>query len=183
MIYHKILENDRVSLRALEPSDVDIIYEWENDTDVWLVSSTQVPYSKDLIEKYIQSAYQDIYTIKQLRLVIDAKDIDVPVGTIDFYDFDPNNRRAGVGIIIAPQYRKKTYASEALERLIDYGFQVLNLHQIYASISIDNVASLKLFQKCGFKITGQRKEWLRTPQGWLDEYTLQLLSDTNTIPL
>lgn len=173
MIYHNILENDIIALRAIEPSDIDLIYDWENNTDNWMVSLTQTPYSRDTIRKFIESADQDIYTIKQLRLMIEAKDIATTVGTIDLYEFDPNNRRAGVGILVAPEFRKKGYAKEALNRLSDYGFQVLNLHQIHANISSDNIPSQRLFTGTGFEQVGVRKDWLRTPEGWLDEFIFQ----------
>lgn len=176
MIYHRILQNDIVFLRAIEPTDIEFIYNWENDTDEWINGSTQTPYSRDLIMRYIESSHQDIYTVKQLRLMIDVKEVKKTVGTIDFYDFDPNNRRAGVGILIDKNFRNKGYASAALERMIDYGFQVLNLNQIFAQVAETNVASMKLFEKFGFQNCGIKKDWIRTPDGWINEHTYQLIN-------
>lgn len=183
MIYHRILENERISLRALEPSDVDILYKWENNSGIWHVSSTVAPFSKDLLRKYIENSDQDIYTVRQLRLMIDAKDIDAgePIGSIDLYNFDPMHHRAGIGILINEPYRQKRYGSEALQVLINYAFQVLNLHQLYCSVPQIENSSLKLFESANFQIIGVKKEWLRTPNGWIDETDLQLLNDTNTI--
>lgn len=183
MIYHKILENDRISLRALEPEDVDVLFKWENNTDIWHVSSTITPFSKDILKKYIQNSDQDIYSTRQLRLMIDAKDMEqtTAVGAIDLYDFDPIHHRAGVGILINEDYRKKNYASEALEVLIKYGFQVLNLHQLYCSVPDVENSSIAVFEKANFEKIGVRKEWLRTPDGWVDEIDLQLLNDTNSL--
>ena len=55
-------------MRALEPADVDLLYEWENDGGSWHLSSTVAPFSRHLLEQYVLSAGQDIYTVKQLRL-------------------------------------------------------------------------------------------------------------------
>ena len=182
MIYHKILENNRVRLRALEPSDVDLLYKWENDTDNWLVSTTQTPFSREILTKYIENSDQDIYTAKQLRLMIVAKDQDnKTIGAIDLFDFDPNNRRAGVGILIDDAERQKHYGTEALERIIEYGFSVINLHQLYASVLSGNDESLAMFKGHGFVISGTRKDWIRSPKGWVDEYVLQLIGNTNSL--
>ncbi len=167
------LKNEYVSLRAIEPSDIDVLYQWENDTTNWNVSNTQTPFSKFVLEQYIASAHQDIYSVKQLRLIICDKD-EKAIGSIDLFDFDPGNSRAGIGILIAEQSdRKKGYASEALKLLIEYSFTILDLHQLYCNITMDNEASILLFQKHGFLITGMKKEWIRDGQSFKDELLLQ----------
>jgi diamine N-acetyltransferase len=167
------LKGKHVSLRALEPTDLEILYKWENDTDNWNVSSTQTPFSHFVLEQYIASAHLDIYSIKQLRLIINNEE-NVPVGCIDLFDFEPNHLRAGIGILIAEKNdRKKGYASEALELLIEYCFSTLNLHQIFCNISIENEPSVLLFQKHGFLITGIKKQWIRDGDKFKDELLLQ----------
>ncbi len=169
------LHNQHITLRALEPSDIEVLYQWENNTDTWNVSSTQAPFSRFVLEQYIASAHQDIYSVKQLRLVI-CKDKNEPVGCIDLFDFEPNHQRAGVGVLIADKNeRGKGYASEALKLLIDYCFSTLNLHQLYCNIATDNEASVLLFQKHGFQITGIKKQWVRDGEKFKDELLLQLI--------
>ncbi len=155
------LQNQYISLRAIEPGDIDVIYRWENDTENWKVSNTQVPFSRFVLEQYIATAHQDIYSVKQLRLII-CNGENKSVGCIDLFDFDPNHLRSGIGILIADKSdRRKGYASEALELLIKYCFSTLNLHQLYSNITSDNEASVLLFQKHGFQITGIKKQWIR----------------------
>jgi diamine N-acetyltransferase len=169
------LKGEFISLRALEPSDVEALYEWENDEANWKVSNTQTPFSRFVLEEYIAGAHQDIYSVKQLRLVICNAE-NRAIGSIDLFDFDPNHLRAGVGILIAAKDdRKKGYASEALRLLMDYCFSTLNLHQLYCNITIDNEASILLFQKHGFLITGMKKEWIRDEEVYKDELLLQRL--------
>ena len=74
------------------------------------------------------------------------------------------------------KWQNKGYASEALVLLIEYGFNTLNLHQLYCSIGVYNEPSLKLFQKHGFKITGQKEHWTKKHGTWADEYFLQLIN-------
>jgi diamine N-acetyltransferase len=173
------LTGNRVVLRAVEPSDIDLIYLWENDPDNWFVSNTRTPYSRELIKKYVLSANQDIYEQKQLRLMIQTiednpQERSQPIGTIDLFDFDPYHQRAGVGILIAKkEYRSKGYATDALKTLIDYCFSILGLHQIYCNIASTNSESIRLFTKAGFVVTGTKKEWLRSGKEWIDELLLQ----------
>lgn len=171
------LKGQHIFLRAIEPSDLDMLYEWENDTENWTISNTQTPFSRFVLEQYIASALQDIYSVKQLRLII-CTEKNQAIGSIDLFDFDPNHLRAGIGILIAEKSdRRKGYASEALELLIDYCFSTLNLHQLYSNITIDNEASVLLFQKHGFMITGMKKQWIRDAEKFKDELLLQRLKN------
>ena len=167
------LKGQHIQLRAIEPSDIDVLYQWENDTETWMVSNTQSPFSRFVLEQYITSSHQDIYSVKQLRLII-CNEENKAIGSIDLFDFDPNHLRAGVGILIAEKAdRKKGYASEALSLLMDYCFSVLNLHQLYCNITIDNEPSILLFQKHGFQITGMKKQWVRDGESFKVELLLQ----------
>jgi len=166
-----------LSFRAPEPSDIDKLYKWENDTSIWQLSNTVTPFSRHTLEEYILNSHQDIYTAKQLRLMIVLNESGETVGCIDLFDFDPVNLNAGVGILICGNHRNNGYATEALSMLVDYAFKTLHLHQLYCNITTNNEASLNLFQKQNFKIIGTKKEWIRTNDGWLDEYMLQLLNN------
>ena len=126
------LKGKTIYLRALEPNDLEFVYSMENDQSIWEVSNTQTPYSRFLVKQYLENAHQDIYEAKQLRLAI-CKDKDFPaIGLIDLFDFDPQNRRAGIGIVIqAEENRKQNIGSEAIELLIKFAFYNLNLQFFY----------------------------------------------------
>jgi diamine N-acetyltransferase len=169
------MTSKNLALRAVELSDADLIFQFENDPSVWQVSNTISPFSRYVIEQYILSSDQDIFTAKQLRLMIDHKSGDElrTIGAIDLFDFEPMHRRAGVGILILNKERGQGFASEALELLMTYVFETLQLHQLYCHITPDNAASLALFQKHGFVICGTRREWLQVGGSWKDEHMLQ----------
>ncbi len=173
----KLLQGEKVRLRAVEPSDVNLILSWENDTANWEVSGTMAPFSRDTITKYVNNAQQDIYKVGQLRLMIDEIATGHTVGTIDIFDFDAFNSRAGVGIIIAQERsRNKGLGRETLDLLIDYCFNHFNLRQLYCNIHTDNINSLKLFEGAGFTINGTQKHWLRSGTTFKDLHFLQLLN-------
>jgi diamine N-acetyltransferase len=174
-----ILNGKSVSLRAVEPGDVDIIYQMENDPAIWHVGSTVVPFSRFQIEQYALTAQHNIYAEKQLRLMIDLKvasNKNKTVGAIDLYDFDPLHKRAGIGILIVQDERGKGVASESLGLLIRYAFEILMLHQLFCSISPGNAPSINLFKKHGFVKCGVKKEWRLTEGKWIDEIMFQLIN-------
>jgi len=151
-----LLKGKNIQLRALEPSDLNFLYVIENDTNLWHVSNTQTPFSKHILKQYLANAHQDIYEAKQLRLTIQTTKV---IGFIDLYNFNPQHKRAGVGIVISKENQNKNFASKALNILINYAFNTLNLHQIYADITYDNHKSIALFEKMGFLQTGIKKDW------------------------
>lgn len=171
------LKGKNIYLRALEPNDLEFVYAMENDQSIWEVSNTQTPYSRFLIKQYLENAHQDIYEAKQLRLAI-CQDQDFPaIGLIDLFEFDPKNRRAGMGIVIqSDQKRNQQIGSEALELLIQFSFYDLNLHQVYANIGTENSASVALFTKFGFQKIGIKKDWVLVNGVYQDEAIYQLIN-------
>ncbi len=166
-----------IKLRALEPEDLELLYEWENNESYWTISSTISPFSKYTLKRYLENSHKNIYELGQLRLMIELLHDKVTIGTIDIFDFDPFHKRAGLGILIAGEtYRRKGYASMALSRLIAYCFNTLQLHQLYCNILANNGESMELFRKLGFVEAGVKKEWIKTADGYIDEHIFQLIN-------
>jgi diamine N-acetyltransferase len=112
-----------------------------------------------------------------------CQDQDFPaLGLIDLFDFDPKNNRAGVGIVIqGNENRNQNIGSEALELLIQYAFRHLNLHQLYANIGTENVASKALFTKFGFQSIGIKKDWNLVNGVYKDEAIFQLINNHTSV--
>ena len=161
-------------LRAVEPSDLELMYLWENDPDVWRVSGTLAPISRERLARFIEEQSYDIYATRQMRLIIEVE--GVMVGTVDVCDFDPQNLRFGIGVLVyASDNRRCGYAKAAIEAVKRYGEQTLFVRQIWASVAADNDASIALFEACGFERCGVRREWLRRTAGFVDEIEFQYL--------
>lgn len=171
----KLLENKTIQLRAIEPEDLEVLYKWENDTDVWKYGSAMSPYSKYVLRQYIIDAQTDIFESKQLRFMITLHQQDSVIGMIDLYDFDGLNSRCGVGIYIDPEYRKSGYAKQALDLLQDYTFDFLNINQLYALIPENNKASLQLFLSSEFSKSGTLKQWIAYDSQYEDAIVVQKL--------
>lgn len=143
---------------------------------VWKVSNTLVPYSKHILQQYLETAFQDIYTTKQLRLLICQHKDHAPIGTIDLFDFDPMHARIGVGILIFEQFRNQGYAYQTIELVKQYALDTLMVKQIYCNISAVNKESIALFEKCRFQKIGIKKMWNKIgPDCYEDEIMFQFL--------
>lgn len=166
------MEGQKIRLRALELEDIELLYAWENDTSLWVVSNTKTPYSRYVLQKYLEVSHYDIYTTKQLRLVIETIGGTI-VGLIDLFDFEPFHLRAGIGIVVHKDFENKGYATEAIKLLKSYISENLGLYQLYCSIQAENRKSLALFKKMGFTESGVKRDWLRVNGTWHDEVFLQ----------
>lgn len=178
------LEGRCVSLRAVEPCDVDLMYRWENDTDLWAVSGTTEPFSREQMARFVERQLEgaDLLRTGQLRMIVEVcrpEETVAPasaeaVGAVDLFEYDPIHRRAGVGILIyGVEHRRKGYAREALEILCRYAREQLYLHQLWCTVGADNTPSRELFRWAGFVETGVKRDWLRTPEGFCDEILMQ----------
>ncbi len=173
------LKGQNIYLRALEPEDLDFLYETENNPNIWHLSNNQTPYSKFVLKHYIERTLsEDIYGLRELRMVICKTEDHSKLGLIDLFDFDPKNKRAGVGILISDSdNRGLGLGSEALELLIEYAFYVLELNQLYCNILSDNKESIGLFLKHNFKEIGIKKQWQLDHEIFKDEILFQLIKN------
>lgn len=173
-----MIQNHILILRAPEPTDIEALYEWENDTELWSVSNTLVPFSRHQLSQYIKHARLDMYQTKQVRMMIEHLQSGKLCGMIDLYDFDPFHSRGGIGILIHQQWRGKGIAIEALTLFVQYLFSHIGIHQVYATIASDNTNSINLFSKAGFEHTGTRKQWHRKGREYYDELFFQKINDS-----
>lgn len=161
------IKDETITLRCAEPEDAELIYRWENDRDNWRVSGTHVPFTCFQIEQFLLSN-NDLFSQKQLRLMIDLNETGESVGCIDIFDYDGINLRAGIGILIDKAFRQQGIAKSALALCVTYLFKDLMLHQVYCSIYESNTESQKLFESQRFVLCGRHKDWIKTTEGWLD---------------
>lgn len=170
-----LLNDGIIALRAPEPYDIERMYLWENDSEIWSFGNQAAPYSKKNIEDYINGYNADIYSARELRFIIVEVESDTSVGTIDLFDFDPVNLRSAVGILIDSSYRRKGYAARALQLLKQFSVSRLGIHQLWAVVSKENTPSRNLFEKTGFNISGCLRSWIREGRHFSDAYIYQQL--------
>lgn len=146
-----------LKLRKVEPSDLPFLYQWENDASVWADGANHNPLSQQDLRDYIASTTGDIYRDGQLRLIVEAD--GATLGCVDLFDFDPRNRRAAIGMYIAPEHRGKGVGKAALEQLEAYAFGFLHLRVLYAVIATKNIACTTLYRNAGYTPSSPLTAW------------------------
>ena len=154
-----------IQLRKIEPQDLPFLYRWENDAAAWADGANHNPLSQQDLRTYIESTTGDIYRDGQLRLIIEQMTNDkcqmtnVTLGCIDLFDFDPRNRRAAIGMYIAPEFRGKGVGHEAVKALEKYAFEFLNMRVLYAIIATSNMACTALYKNEGYRPSALLTQW------------------------
>lgn len=172
---NQLLKNDILALRALEPEDLEMLYLWENDTTLWIVSDTIAPYSREALWHYLEQYTGDIYSQRQLRLMITMANDGTPIGTVDFINFNPFNNRAELGLFIAREHRGNGHGRQALELLTTYAREHIGLRQLYVYIALDNEVCLKMFEDFGYRRVGILHSWIKRGSNYRDVALLQMI--------
>lgn len=149
---------EKVRLRALEPEDIDLLLDWENDSELRSSSGSFQPISRKILQDYIESSHRTLFEIGQLRLIIQSKEGPI-VGAVDLYDFDAYQRRVTIGIMIDRKYRCHGYAKDAVNIVSEYVLEHLRLYQIIAMVATINEASCRLFEACKFELVATLPKW------------------------
>ena len=168
------LKNNCIQLRAIEPTDIDFLYRIENDSANWQTGNVHLPLSRATLLAYLQQPPLDVFMAADLKWMITLLD-GTPVGMLDINNIDHFHKRAEVGIFIDADFRKQTYALQALTLLADYARNYIGWHQITAIVAQKNTASHRLFQKMGFVQSGIVKDYFKTTDGFEDAFFYQLV--------
>ncbi len=151
------------------------MYLWENDPGFSESLPQTAPLSRLQVWKYVENYVADPFATRELRLMIYDDQAEVSIGYIEMFDFDPVNRRAGIGIYVAEPRRREGVALQALKLFEDYAVCTLGMHQLWATVALDNEPSRALFVKAGFKPAGRLRSWLRRPTTYEDALFFQKL--------
>ncbi len=146
-----------IRLRKIEPTDLPYLYQWENDAQMWADSDTHNPLSQSDLRDYIACSTGDIYRDGQLRLMIEEE--GACMGCIDLFDFDPRNRKAAIGMYIAPYARGKGIGVQSVKLLEEYAFNFLHLRMLYAIIATTNIVCSNIYKKEGYEPSSILRAW------------------------
>ena len=181
--------------RAMEPEDLTLLFQMENRQESRISGESRIPYSYDLLKRYIENSQQETFLSSgQLRLLACQSSLGkqdgspafpsacpqaeaFDIGIVDFFNYDAFCQRAEIGILVLPRFRNQGYGEKILRSAADYAKNQLNLHQLYAEILAGNTASIRIFESCGFRNCGCKKDWFRAGGQWRDVLSYQLVWD------
>ena len=147
----------RVYLRALEPDDYKSSIKWRKDDEIWgMVGSPKYFVSEAYEKKWVEDI---IFNSRDIKLAVCEKDTNKYIGNVYATDIDMISRSCTTGVLIGDHdYWNHGYATEAYKLLLDYIFNERNLNRAQAFVLEDNIASLKMHQKVGYKIEGTLRQ-------------------------
>lgn len=171
----KLLINERIRLRSMEAEiDTPYLSQWEGDSDAWISSGVLNPIAASAIEAHIIRSSTALVDHGQMDLMIETILEGKPIGYVQLYDYDPINQRLGLGVYIAPSYRKQRYAYEAMTLLHNYAWRRMNCQMLYAQVIATNIPSRKLFESLGYELTATLRDWYKFNNRYHDLLYYQL---------
>ena len=153
-----ILETERLILRRVLPSDVKEMFELRSNPETMKYIPRPLLTNHEEALAHIQMMDDKIETNEGINWAITLKGDDKMLGVIGHYRIKPEHYRAEVGYMILPEYNGKGITTEAVQCVVDYGFNTMQLHSIEGVIDPENGASEKVLQKCGFVKEAHFKE-------------------------
>lgn len=145
-----ILETERLILREVENKDVEQLYAMLSDTEVAKFDYFYPVRSKAEVFKFIERYKKGLEEKEEITWGIILKNTNKLIGTCCLGDFDEGARRTEIGYDITRSEWGKGYATEALEAVVDFGFYMMNLNRIEATITPGNNASVRVLKKLNF---------------------------------
>lgn len=172
-----VIETERLILRRITNDDVNEVFELRSNPETMkYIPRPLVKTTEDALE-HVAMIEEKITSNIGINWGITLKGDSRVLGIIGYYRMQPENYRAEIGYMLLPEYHGKGIISEAVNRLIAYGFDDLKLHSIEAVIDPENFASEKVLQKCGFVKEAHLKEAEFYEGKFLDKVIYSLLSN------
>jgi [ribosomal protein S5]-alanine N-acetyltransferase len=170
-----VIETERLLLRRISNDDVNEVFELRSNPETMkYIPRPLVKTTEDALE-HIAMIEEKIVINEGINWGITLKGNPKVLGIIGYYRLQPENYRAEIGYMLLPEFHGKGIITEAVKRLISYGFDDLKLHSIEAVIDPENFASEKVLQKCNFVKEAHFKECEFYNGKFLDKVIYSLL--------
>ncbi|MFD4816021.1 GNAT family N-acetyltransferase [Peribacillus butanolivorans] len=172
-----ILETERLILREITKEDAEGIFACFSNENVTRYYGQETLESIEEAEKFVDFFSNNYNEKRGIRWGIEKKETKGIIGTIGFNAWLPKHKRAEIGYEIHPEQWGKGFASEAVSRVLTYGFDVMNLTRIGAVVFLNNEASNKLLTNIGFQKEGVLKKYMYQNGVAHDTYVYSLLKN------
>lgn len=166
------LRGDRITLRTVETEHLPFIRRNVNDPDVRRPLHVTTPTN---LHRKRESFEENSEDDDSVRLVVHAG--DEPVGYVSLGPIDRERTKANLGYWIAPEAQGDGYATEAVELVVDYAFDELRLHKVYAKVFDFNPASMRVLEKAGFTEEGVHRDAAFIDGAYRDDHQYGILED------
>jgi RimJ/RimL family protein N-acetyltransferase len=152
-----LIHAERVSLREIKNSDLEGLYNVFSDPEVMLYWSTPPLPNRSAAQDLLNEIHEG-YKRRFMKWAITLRSDDTLMGTCTLYNLDITHRRGEIGYALGRAHWRQGYVHEALQALLRYCFEELNLHRIEADVDPRNLASINVLERLGFQREGYLRE-------------------------
>ncbi|MBI4117776.1 MAG: GNAT family N-acetyltransferase [Parcubacteria group bacterium] len=171
-----LLKGRDINLRKLKKSDAASLFRHAHDFDIAKYTSLPHPYTLQNAEDFIKKTYRKIRNKESIELGIEWKATREIIGMMSFVNIDFENKNAEIGYWVAKKYWGRNIMKEAVNLILNFGFQELKFVRIYAKVMHPNIASSKLLEKSGFQYEGRMRQVIFRHENWMDEFIYSILN-------
>ncbi|MGH2448310.1 MAG: GNAT family N-acetyltransferase [Chloroflexota bacterium] len=170
-----MLQGTLVDLRAVEPSDYQLLWRWLNDPAVTVFWG--VPGNTVSLPEVARREEEQAGRSNSRKYIIQTKNA-TPIGQIDYYDLDWQARSAWTSIMIGdPEYWGGGFGTDAMRTLVGYLFHQLDLHRVSLTVHASNTRAQRSYEKSGFVKEGTLRQWQFFDDHWVDGILMAVLRD------
>jgi RimJ/RimL family protein N-acetyltransferase len=171
------LETERLLIRDLTLDDKHAIFNYRSDAEANKFQSW-IPQTLEDVEQFIERNNKEFNQPESwYQVLITEKDSKAVIGDIGIHFFGAENLQVELGITLNKDFQGRGYASEALKGVINFLFSDLKKHRVMASIDPENIDSLKLMERIGFRKEGHFVKSLFWKNNWVDDLIYALLQE------
>ncbi|MGC9779609.1 MAG: GNAT family N-acetyltransferase [Candidatus Heimdallarchaeota archaeon] len=168
----------KVILRSLELSDLDYIVKHDNNLDLRHNLGTAVPCSRQDSENWIRESWEKRKIGERFVFAFTNKETSEFIGVVNLYIINKTSKSAALGIWIYEEKNKsKGYGTDAMELILDFGFNYINLNRIELSVYPHNLRAIKLYEKIGFVKVANLRQSRYMNGKYIDEIIMDILRD------
>jgi UDP-4-amino-4,6-dideoxy-N-acetyl-beta-L-altrosamine N-acetyltransferase len=162
-----------IRLRKIDPEDTDNILKWRNSP---FVSQNLFTREKLTRAQHMNWLKTNIDAGKCFQFIIEIISSDIPIGTVFIKNIDSHSQKAELGIFIGEaNCIGKGYGTEAVNLILDFAFNDLNLNKIYLYVFENNIAGIKSYLSAGFKLEGTLREYHKMNEDYLNVLHMGIL--------
>jgi RimJ/RimL family protein N-acetyltransferase len=151
-----MIKGERITLRAIEREDLDRYVAWFNEPEVLHHLALYLPINHDDEVEWYEAQRNDA-TTQNFAIVL--KQEYRHIGSIGLMRINHREQNAELGIAIGDKTQwGQGYGQEAIELLLKYSFEEMNLHRIFLLVNATNTRGIRCYEKCGFVKEGQLRD-------------------------
>lgn len=155
-----VLETERLYLREIVMEDAEALFEIFSSEEAMIhygmYPYTEIEQAEQLVESFRNSFEND----RAIRWAIALKSTNQLIGTCGFHNRSDKNQRAEIGYEINPEFWEYGYMTEAVKRILKYGFNEMGFNRIEAIVYPENSASIASLEKLEFQEEGILREFM-----------------------